>query len=194
MGSNHTNRRPTWQQVRRAGWCMAAALLATACAHTASPTQPPDTATVPQTLASATDQARHGGADLCARFTIAALGSDTATDAGPADARRRAAQQFGTPTLIDGLVGEGRDTTWPILAEHHARVQISIAPVADDPPPQDGEHAGAAVVATRTAVADDGWRRELPSIVVYCALRRTQDGWKVADVIFSDTTNSKASG
>jgi len=190
--ADRANRMSTRHPCRRTVCCVAALVLTTACACTTLPTSPGPAAVAPNHPA-ATEPARAGVQDLCARFTIAALGSDTTTDAGPADARRRAAQQFGTPALIDRLAGEGRDPRWRVLAEHRGRVQVSTTTVADDPPPQDGDHAGAAVLATRTAVADNGWRDELPSTVAYCALQRTQDGWKVADVTFSDTTNSERS-
>lgn len=169
-------------------------LLATACSHTA-----PEPGRQDQHSAGASGTSSSTAAlpvdvyDVCARFAAAALSSDTAIDRGPADARKRAAGQWGTAELVDRLGGEGRDTTWDLLAAHRARVQVDTSPVGDDPPPPRDGKAGAGVQARKVAVAADGWRQELPGTVVYCSLIRDDVGtWKVSAVSFADSTSSEA--
>lgn len=125
--------------------------------------------------------------DTCADFTVAALSTNAALDRGPADARHRAAHHFGTPELTTQLAGEGRDHHWPLLAQRSARVHVTTTPVHDDPPPQTGSQAAAAVLAQRTATSTDGWRHALPDTVAYCTLTRATHGWQVTSITFADT-------
>lgn len=164
-----------------------ASFLAGCVRSTMSDQQPPAPAPIHQTAQVALDRVVQ---DTCARFTIIALSTDAAIDLGPADARRRAAQQFGTPALADRLAGEGRDHHWPLLAHHHAHVEVTTTPVTDDPPTLLDAHdsqAAAGVVAHRTAIGPDGWKQALPSTVAYCSLSRSPDGWWVTDITFADT-------
>lgn len=170
------------------------ALLGTACSRTApggrdaaSPTATGETGET-----GSTGVQRSTVVELCSQFTVAALSSDTTVDRGPADARSRAAQQFGTPELIGQLGGEGRDQTWPLLVQHKARVVVDTSEVQDDPPPARGNQVGAAVSATRVAVGADRWRQELPGTVAYCSLVNEGTGWRVAAISFSDSTSSEA--
>lgn len=167
------------------------ALLGTACSRTTPGGQDTASTTAPGATGT-TGVQRSTVVEVCSRFTVAALSSDTTTDRGPADARSRAAQQFGTPELIDQLGGEGRDQTWPVLVEHKARVVVDTSEVQDDPPPARGNQVGAAVSASRVAVGADGWRQELPGTVAYCSLVNEGAGWRVAAVSFSDATSSEA--
>lgn len=150
---------------------------------------PASTSTTGPTTSSL-EAAREAALEVCARFAVAALSADSAIDRGPSDARRRAVAQFGTPALIERLGGEGRDHEWSVIAQHRARVQVDTAPIGDDPPAPSADRAGAGVLARRVAVADDGWRQVLASTATYCALVRTSEGWKVADVAFSDSSTS----
>lgn len=140
------------------------------------------------------DPQRASVLDTCSRFTVIALSSDTQLDRGPADARRRAASQFGTADLARQLAGEGRDQMWPTLVEHTAHIQVDTAPIGDDPPPLQPDHGSAGVLATLTAVGAGGWRQALPGFAVYCSLTSGGDGWKVDSVTFSDVDQSGAPG
>lgn len=129
-------------------------------------------------------------ADICSQFTRLALSADATTDQGPADARRRAGEVYGTSDLPGRLSGQGRDQTWTLLSQHHARVTVATSPVEDDPPPADQAVTGAAVSATRLARGTDGWQLALPDVVAYCSLQHEDEGgWRVLDVSFSDTTS-----
>ena len=131
--------------------------------------------------------------EFCGRFATAALSSDAAIDRGPADARSRAAQLYGSPQLATQLAGEGRDQTWPELVQHQARVEVRTDEVTDDPPQASGSEVGAAVSATRVAVGTGGWRQVLPATVVYCSLTSAATaGWRVTAVTFSDTTPAES--
>jgi hypothetical protein len=131
---------------------------------------------------------------VCTRFATTALSIDTAHDAGPSQARHRAAVQFGTPGLAEQNAGEGRDPEWTLLSEHHARVQVSASPVGDDPTPPQGGDVGTGAVASRVAVGTDNWRQELPGIVAYCSVSRDPSGrWQVAGFSFSDAGNGTGS-
>ncbi|ONI88063.1 hypothetical protein ALI22I_20190 [Saccharothrix sp. ALI-22-I] len=132
--------------------------------------------------------------ETCSAFALAALSGDTTVDRGPADARRRAAAQFGTPQLVEQLAGEGRDHDWDALADRGARILVDTRPIGDDPPPMRADRAAAGVVAGRVAVADDGRRQDLTSTAVYCTLVRTDQGWRVADVAFSDAPGTGGAG
>lgn len=168
-----------------------AAALGTACAGPSPGGQ--DAAASPAAADAGTGGVQRSTVvEICSRFTVAALSSDTRTDRGPADARDRAAQQYGTPELMDQLGGEGRDQSWPVLVQHQARVVVDTAQVQDDPPPARGNQVGAAVSASRVAVGADGWRQELPGTVAYCSLVNEGAGWQVAAVSFSDDTSSGA--
>ncbi|WP_336159952.1 hypothetical protein [Amycolatopsis sp. VC5-11] len=148
-----------------------------ACSRAPAPSTPPNASALPVEAA----------AEVCARFTVAALSVDTATDTGPADARRRAAQQYGTADLENTLAGEGRDRTWTDLAARRARVHVDTEPITDDPQPSDDRTAAAGVLATATASAPDGWRQKLPTLAAYCSLTQAGRAWKVAGVSFSDS-------
>lgn len=143
--------------------------------------------------------ARAEAQNTCGRFVVTALSVDTTIDAGPEEARRRAAQQHGTPELADQLDGHGRDHLWPTLVEHQARVEVQTSPVADDPPPERPDSAAAGVIADRVALSRNGWRQPLPQLVAYCTLAadRTSPpasdgatGWKVAAITFADSTGN----
>jgi hypothetical protein len=173
-----------------AGLILIAAVLCTACAHSA----PAAKATPPSSKATAPSPASDAHR-VCAQFASTALEVNTTRDAGPGDARRRAAQQFGVPSLPDQTVGEGRDPEWTELVAHHARVQASTSPVADDPAPPRGDEAGTGVAVSRVAVGSDGWHKELPETVAYCSLNRNPSGlWQVSEVTFSDSASSGTGG
>lgn len=144
--------------------------------------------------AASGDAQRASVQDICARFTAMALSSDAEVDRGPADARGRAASTFGTSELAAMLAGEGRDQSWPTLADHKAHIQIVTEPVGDDPPPVQANQASAGVLATRTAIGADGWKQVLPGVVAYCSLIPQDGSWKVAAVTFSDADQSGAGG
>jgi hypothetical protein len=165
--------------VRLAALAMALALPVTACTRT---TSTPDRPTTGTPLA----EQRAGADGICTRFAVAALSSDTAIDRGSADARQRAAEQFGTSALVAQFTGQGADPEWAGLLAHEAYVAVSTAAVADDPPPIGLGEAAAGVVARRTAIGESGWRERLPDIVVYCTLVIGQQGWKVDTVSFSE--------
>lgn len=184
------SRRPQTQGWRPVGVTLLL-LTVTACSATASSREPSTPTPPDSTGSSAVDARRAAAVDVCARFTTTALSVDTATDTGPADARTRAAQQFGTAALVRALTGDGHDPLWDVLVAHRGRVIVKTTTVADDPPTGDSTHMGAAVIAARTAVAEQGWRQELPSTVAYCALTATPAGWKITDVSFTDTTGTE---
>jgi hypothetical protein len=135
---------------------------------------------------SQADPSRAVTQDLCSRFTAIALASDATIDRGPADARRRAAQQLGTPALLEQFAGEGRDHAWPSLSEHQAHVQVTTSPVADDPPTLRASQAAAGVIAHRLAIGPNGWHQPLPSTVAYCSLIQDDGGWHISKVTFAD--------
>lgn len=135
---------------------------------------------------SATAVVRDDLEDTCTRFVISALSVDSTTDRGPADARRRAARDYGSPDLVTSLQGEGRDSDWALLVAHRARVHVTTEPVADDPPPVRTDAGAAGVHATRIAVGVD-WRQRLTDTIVYCSLRHGPDGWRVTRISVSDT-------
>jgi hypothetical protein len=168
---------------------VAVALFIAGCSRPASNSSPPSPQSSPP---AETTTARDAVEEVCARFAVVALSSDTTIDRGPADARRRAADQFGTPRLAEQLAGEGRDHDWPLLAAHRARVQVDTEPIGDDPPPSTPQRASAGVIARRVAVGDAGWRQDLPSTATYCSLVRTGQGWRVDRVGFTDSTSSGA--
>ncbi len=168
------------------------ALAGAGCSHTSSTDSDPASAT-PGSAAEEAPQ-RTNMVEACSRFTALALASDTEIDHGPADARRRAALQFGTAELTRTIAGEGRDQTWPTLAEHKARVQVDVEPIEDDPPPLRPDRGGAGIRAQLTAIGVDGWRQPLPGMAVYCSLVSSGDDWKVEAVTFSDVDQSGAPG
>jgi hypothetical protein len=131
---------------------------------------------------------------VCTQFVTAALSVDARFDAGPGDARGRAAQQFGIPGLAPQIGGEGRDNNWEQLTAHRARVQVTVEPTGDDPPPVRDDQTGAGVTATRVAVGADGWRQDLDPLVAYCSLQRARGGWKITGLSFSDAASSGAGG
>ncbi|GAA4009763.1 hypothetical protein GCM10022247_34880 [Allokutzneria multivorans] len=156
-------------------------LLASAC----TPPNTPPTTEGPDALdARRTDRIAFG---LCSAYTVAALSNNTFTDTGPADARTRAAEQFGTPAFIRAAQGEGRDPLWPVLTEHRARVETTTESAEDDPPPATAHNASTAVLAHRTATNDSGWTQRLPSLVVHCSLARSTAGWRIAEVTVADS-------
>lgn len=175
-------------RLRTAKLLLLGGLLATSCA-TSAPGGPPSapSAEPPTSATNAIQEAAH---ETCARFAVAALSVDAATDRGPADARRRAAHEYGTPTLTVGLAGEGRDTDWTLLGQHHAWVTVTTDLAVDDLPLPDGGLVAAAVIAHRTAVSNTGWRHDLPSTVVYCTLTHTADGWRITDITLADSAAS----
>ena len=129
---------------------------------------------------------------VCASFVAAALSIDTTTDQGPGDARVRAARTHGVPELAARLQGHGKDSDWPLLTAHRAHVQVTTQPIVDDPPPAQNDVAAAGVLATRVAVGATHWRHQLSDTAAYCSLRRGPDGWKVADLSFSDSFPAEA--
>lgn len=130
---------------------------------------------------------------VCSDFAATSLAFDTTRDQGPGQARQRAAERFGTPELASRLSAEGRSTAWAMVAARRGRVEVTTAPVRDDPPaPREGR-AGAGAVATRVAVGDEGWRHELSTVVTYCALRREDSGWRITDVRLADSESSTES-
>lgn len=180
--------RPPHHRRHRTAAALVAALAATGCAHTADLSTPPSTH--PQATRSVATQPDPDGQRVCGDFISLALSSDTSTDAGPADARRRAAQRHGTPELEDLLTAGGVDHTWAALTEHRARIEVRVAPVGDDPPRRREGLAAAAVNAMRTAIGitADGspWRELLPDVVAHCALTAVDGGWRVTTVQLSD--------
>lgn len=129
---------------------------------------------------------------VCARFVSAALSIDTTTDQGPGDARVRAARAHGVPELAARLQGHGKDPDWLLLTAHRAHVEVTTQPIVDDPPPAQNDVAAAGVLATRVAVGAAHWRHQLSDTAAYCSLRRDPDGWKVADLSFSDSSPAGA--
>lgn len=175
-------------RLRTAKLLLLGGLLTTSCATSAPGGPPPTPPVEPPT--SATNAIQEAGHETCTRFAIAALSIDTATDRGPADARRRAAHQYGAPTLTVGLAGEGRDTDWTVLSQHHARVTVTTELAVDDLPLPDSGQVAAAVIAHRTAVNNTGWRHDLPSTVIYCTLTHTAHGWRITDLTLADSAAS----
>lgn len=150
---------------------IAAGLTVAACTHDTPPGGPPPPAPDIQRV--------------CADFVTTALSVDTATDTGPADARRRATAAFADPTMANADSGQGQDPDWPLLVEHRAHVVVSVRPATDDPPPTRADRVSASVEITRTAIGSDGWRQPLTGAVAYCGLRRAPTGWKVSELRLS---------
>lgn len=164
---------------------VAAVSMCVACAPTTSTTP-----TAPVPISSGANAVPADAQQVCTRFATTALSIDTAHDAGPSQARHRAAVQFGTASLAEQSAGEGRDPEWTLLAQHHAQVQVSASPVGDDPAPPQGGDVGTGVVLSRVAVGSDNWRQELPGIVAYCSVSRDPSGrWQVSGFSFSDAGN-----
>lgn len=130
---------------------------------------------------------------VCSDFAAAALAFDTARDQGPAQARKRAAVQFGTAELEARVGAEAPSTVWTTVAAHRGRVEVTVTPVRDDPPAPREDRAAAGAVAKRVAVGESGWRQELSTMVTYCSLRREAQGWRVADVRLADSDSSAGS-
>lgn len=171
------------------GLLLVSGLALPACSGPARPDPAPPSATAPSEAATGA-QARQAAQRVCADFAVAALSVDGVIDRGPADARQRAAAEFGTPALVERLGGEGRDHEWTSIVRRHARVQVDTTPIADDPHAPAEGRAGAGVLARRVAVGKDGRRQELAATATYCSLVATAQGWKVADVAFSDASTS----
>jgi hypothetical protein len=180
MGDNRARCR------RRAALTVAAVVVATvltACAAVGNYSA--DDAGASTTSASS-GGVQPGAQQVCAEFATVALSSDTTVDRDPAAARTRAADFYGTEALRRSLTGAGIDHDWAELAAHHARIAVITDPILDDPPPATADRAAAGVEATATAVGADGWRRDLPSVAVYCTLQRVGAAWRVDDVQLSD--------
>lgn len=163
----------------------ALSLVIAGCAHTS---RPRSVATHPAHAAS-----RLGADQVCAHFATTALSSDTVIDQNPSDARRRAAELFGTSALTAQFVGQtGDDPQWAALVAHEATVTVTASPVIDDPPPITSTQAAAGVIAHQTAMGLHGWHELLPDVVVYCTLAATGTTWTVTGVTFSDDGTSAA--
>lgn len=189
MGGERPEYTPPQTSIQHSTWGTALALTVTALVLVGCSRTPPDSQQHPG-MAPATSASAADAQDVCARFAEMALGVDTVIDHSPADARHRAADQFGTSALTSQLTGQGTDATWSTLAAHRAHVVVTTTPDDDDTPPLTGNRAGAGVIATLAAVGSDGWRQPLPSDVVFCTLSQTSTGWKVAAVSISDTDTS----
>jgi hypothetical protein len=128
--------------------------------------------------------------EVCARFVTTMLSVDATTDSGPEDARRRAVSRYGSAGLFDTLIGSATSTEWPLLVAHHARTEVRVTPVGDDPPPISPTQTAAGMHVQRSAVGAHGWRAALTDAVVYCALARAEgaapSGWRVTAVTVSD--------
>ncbi|MFJ8966677.1 hypothetical protein ACIRG5_45510 [Lentzea sp. NPDC102401] len=168
-----------------------AAWALTGCSRDPSGTAPDARAPVPAGTPAAVPPEIQ---QVCSDFAAASLAFDTTRDQGPGQARQRAAERFGTPELASRLSAEGRSTTtWNMVAARRGRVEVTTVPVRDDPPaPREGS-AGAGAVATRVAVGDAGWRQELSTVVIYCALGREDSGWRVTGVRLADSESGAES-
>lgn len=106
---------------------------------------------------------------------------DTRTDSSPLDARKRAAQRYGTSGLQQTVTaGQGRDLDWPQWTQARAHVQATIGTYTGDAPPAaaPGEAHRAAQVE-RELVPETGQPSRLPAVNVYCTLTSVGAGWLV---------------
>lgn len=126
---------------------------------------------------------------ICTAFTNRALSVDARTASSPTSARAAAARRYATPALARRLAHRGRDPEWELLRQRHARVTVTTTPVRDDPRPATAITATAGVEATRHAIPARGRQFRLPTIVVYCGLRRAHsDGpWKLTNLNMTAT-------
>ncbi|MFI5614950.1 hypothetical protein [Amycolatopsis sp. NPDC051903] len=146
--------------------------------HSLSVTSGPDTprSTSTNSLVNASPQ------DVCSDLGIASVAGDTSVDYGPADARRRAAQQYGTPALQQQWAGSGQDQQWDALKAAHARINATATPVGDDLPPAQNGQASAAATITPTATLPNGQHQPMTTFVIYCGLQQVNGAWRVTTV------------
>jgi hypothetical protein len=109
---------------------------------------------------------------------------DARVDASRAEARARAAAQYGTPGLQQQLRGAGRDPEFDAWRAHRAVVTPVLVPYSGEAPPPDTlNRAYRAVTVRGTAAGEDGWQAPVAAVTVFCTLTGSADaGWKVSSI------------
>lgn len=118
---------------------------------------------------------------VCGAFAAALAAREAATDAGPADAYARAAA-YADAALADALLAPPppRAPGWAELAAHRARVTVSVARLAGEPPPDHDGVAYRAAAVVASASGRDAWRGPADRHTVYCVLHAAGPLWQVA--------------
>ncbi|MFD6756147.1 hypothetical protein [Micromonospora gifhornensis] len=117
---------------------------------------------------------------VCRAFVAALFSADTNRDPGPGAAYQRAAA-FMDGSLAAQSPAAQRDGRWATWVAHRARLTVQQTEHADiHRPPDSSVEAYRAQRATVTPVGVDGWRGWTEHSTVYCTLRRTDAGWRVA--------------
>jgi hypothetical protein len=121
-------------------------------------------------------------AAVCEAFAVALFTIDSATDADPAAAYRRAAA-YTMPELAAALMNTParRLPAWQEPAAHHGRIDAELGDYAGEPPPGRAGTAHHAAVATTTPTGTDGGTGRPRRHIVYCTLTRTDPQWQVAE-------------
>jgi hypothetical protein len=120
-------------------------------------------------------------AGVCEAFAVALFTIDTAADADPAAAHRRAAA-YATPGLAAALIlaPARRLPAWAELAAHRGRIDAEVGDYAGEPPPARTGTAHHAAVVTTTPTGAGGWTGRSHRHIVYCTLARTGPQWQIA--------------
>lgn len=164
------------------GLAAAALVFASSCGPAQTPSADP-TATSPEVRPTTSHPVAPDA--VCRRLAVTYMSVDTRHDTGPADARQRAAQNYGTPALrrqLDGG-GSGRGSRFTRWARHDGHVEITnIRAVRDDPPPTTGGHTAAGFVLSGHVAGTGQWRQPYGPVAVYCSLDKRPAGWRVDHV------------
>lgn len=117
---------------------------------------------------------------VCSALVAALFSADTTRDPGPGAAYQRAA------AFMDGILAAQspaaqRDGRWATWAAHRARLIVEQTEHIDiHQPPDSSVDAYRAQRVAVTPVGTNGWRGWTEHNAVYCTLRRTDSGWRVA--------------
>jgi hypothetical protein len=144
------------------------------------PTPPAGTAT-PSVPAPGHEVDLGDPAAVCEAFAVALFIVDSATDASPAAAYRRAAA-YTTLELAVALMNPVRRLpAWEEPAAHRGRIDAGLGDYAGEPPPGRAGTAHHAAVVTTTPTGTGGWAGRSRRHIVYCTLTRTGRQWQVAE-------------
>jgi hypothetical protein len=121
-------------------------------------------------------------AAVCEAFAAALFTIDSATDADPAAAHRRAAA-YATSRLAAALIlaPARRLPAWQELTAHRGRTDAEVGDYAGEPPPARTGTAHYAAVVTTTPTGTDGWTGRPRRHIVCCTLTRSGPQWQVAE-------------
>jgi hypothetical protein len=120
-------------------------------------------------------------AAVCEAFAVALFTIDSATDASPAAAYRRAAA-YTTSRLAAALMNPVRRLpAWAEPAAHRGRIDAELGDYAGEPPPGRAGTAHYAAVVTTTPTGTDGGTGRPRRRIVYCTLTRSGRQWQVAE-------------